>query len=204
MTILCWNCRRLKNLETVWELFCKVKEKCPNIFFLMETKLRSNKWTQLNKDKVQDYVSSRLCWKKQRSCYALEGWSGDWNSKLQPLSRKSGCYPQLIWHLDIHRILRSSRISQTMWSMRSFAIYEINGTRPLDVCRQLQWNPSPVQKNLGEGDDPITSWKISKISWIFVAFMNLIVGGPVFTWNNGRECDDFTMERSDRVVANHT
>ena len=43
MSIVSWNCRGLGNLWTVWELRQLLKEKKPNIVFLMKTKLRSNK-----------------------------------------------------------------------------------------------------------------------------------------------------------------
>ena len=43
MRIVSWNCRGFGNLRTVRELCRLVKEKKPNIVFLMETKLRSNK-----------------------------------------------------------------------------------------------------------------------------------------------------------------
>jgi exonuclease III len=40
MNILSWNCRGLGNLRTVHDLRRMVKEKKPNLVFLMETKLR--------------------------------------------------------------------------------------------------------------------------------------------------------------------
>jgi exonuclease III len=43
MSIFSWNCQGLGNLRTVRELRRLVKEKKPNIVFLMETKLRANK-----------------------------------------------------------------------------------------------------------------------------------------------------------------
>jgi exonuclease III len=43
MRILSWNCRGLGNLRTVRDLFRVVKEKCPSLVFLMETKVRKEK-----------------------------------------------------------------------------------------------------------------------------------------------------------------
>lgn len=43
MSLLCWNCKGLGNHRTVRDLCRRIKEKCPNLVFLMETKLRSNK-----------------------------------------------------------------------------------------------------------------------------------------------------------------
>jgi exonuclease III len=40
MRILSWNCRGLRNLWTVRYLCLLVKEKCPIMIFLMETKLQ--------------------------------------------------------------------------------------------------------------------------------------------------------------------
>ena len=40
MRILSWNCRGLKNLWTVRDPCLLVKDKCPIMVFLMETKLR--------------------------------------------------------------------------------------------------------------------------------------------------------------------
>jgi exonuclease III len=43
MIVLSWNCQRLGNLRTVHELCRMVREKRPNLIFLMETKLRKKK-----------------------------------------------------------------------------------------------------------------------------------------------------------------
>jgi exonuclease III len=43
MSILCWNCRGLGNPRTVRDLCRLVKEKKPNLVFLIETKLRTDK-----------------------------------------------------------------------------------------------------------------------------------------------------------------
>ena len=47
MIILSWNCRRLGNLRTVQELDQLVKEKRPNLVFLMETKLCKGKMERI-------------------------------------------------------------------------------------------------------------------------------------------------------------
>jgi exonuclease III len=43
MSVICWNCRGLGNPCTVRDFFLMVKEKKPNVVFLVETKLRGNK-----------------------------------------------------------------------------------------------------------------------------------------------------------------
>jgi exonuclease III len=43
MIMLSWNCQGLRNLWTVHEFCRMVREKKPNLVFLMETKLRKNK-----------------------------------------------------------------------------------------------------------------------------------------------------------------
>jgi exonuclease III len=48
MSLLSWNCQGLGDLRTVWELCRMVKEKKPNIVFLIKTKLRTD-----NMERVQ-------------------------------------------------------------------------------------------------------------------------------------------------------
>lgn len=43
MNLLSWNCRGFGNPRTVHELHLLVKEKIPNVVFLMETKFRREK-----------------------------------------------------------------------------------------------------------------------------------------------------------------
>jgi exonuclease III len=43
MIILSWNCRGLGNFRTIHDLRRMVKEKKPNLVFLMETKLQKSK-----------------------------------------------------------------------------------------------------------------------------------------------------------------
>jgi hypothetical protein len=43
MKIMYWNCQGFGNPDAIRELCCKVKDKCTDLVFLMETKLRKNK-----------------------------------------------------------------------------------------------------------------------------------------------------------------
>lgn len=62
MTILSWNCRGLGNLQTVHDLCRLVKEKRPELVFLIETKLRQHRFDKIknklgfNSLFVVDYV----------------------------------------------------------------------------------------------------------------------------------------------------
>ena len=47
--LMCWNCRGLKNLDAIRELCRKVKDKYPDLVFLMETRLRRNKMDGIRK-----------------------------------------------------------------------------------------------------------------------------------------------------------
>lgn len=47
MNLLCWNCRGLRNPRAVRDLHLLVKEKRPNLLFLMETKVRNVKMERI-------------------------------------------------------------------------------------------------------------------------------------------------------------
>jgi exonuclease III len=66
MNVICWNCRGLGNPRTVRNLYRMIREKKPNVVFLMETKLRSNKMVLMKYKMGFHNVFVVDCGKKRR------------------------------------------------------------------------------------------------------------------------------------------
>jgi hypothetical protein len=203
MSIVSWNCRGLGNLWTVQKLHRLVKEKKPNIVFLMETKLRSNKMERVRVQLgfehmfVVDSVG-------KRGGLALF-WTVDAGVEIQNYSRH---------HINA-KVCSSP--AKPQWKFTSFYGH------PDPSKRMEAWNllrhiarmePMPWVC-LGDFNEILSAdekyggrrrqrglMENFKKTLEACGLSDLGYKGPKYTWNNGREGTEFTKERLDRVVAN--
>jgi exonuclease III len=203
MSLMSWNCRGLGNPWTVRDLCQMVKEKRPVMVFLMETKLRHNK---------MERVQCKL---------------GFWNMLVVGCVGKSGGLA-LLWgdklEVEIQNYSQrhinakiSSPISWLVWKCTGFYGNPESGKRgeAWDLLRYLSTIDPVPWVCVGEFNEILNlseKWGGNECQrGLMEAFqstleecrlLDLGYRGQKFTWNNGREGNDFVKERLDRVVAN--
>ena len=113
MTILCWNCKGLANPQTVRELCRKVNEKCPDLVFLMETKLCSKKMTSVKQklgfknilivDSISKSSGLALLWKDKAGMEILSYSLRHINATIKPPNMNKWTFTRFYGHLETHR-----------------------------------------------------------------------------------------------------
>jgi exonuclease III len=86
MSILSWNCRGLGNLQTIRDLCRMVKEKKPNLVFLMEIKLRAVRMESIKAKLGFDCVFTVDCVGRSGGLALL--WMNEFGVTIQNFSRR--------------------------------------------------------------------------------------------------------------------
>ncbi|XP_042964510.1 uncharacterized protein LOC122298707 [Carya illinoinensis] len=203
MKTLSWNCRELGNPRTVQDLCHMAKEKRPNIVFLMETKINSDRCGR---------VKRRL---KFDGCFTVE-----------PVGRKGGL--ALMWDCDTYvEVLNYSLRHISAWitveeGRRKWLLTGFYGEPEVNK-REEAWRlltSLKPEENLGWcviGDFNEILSQSEKIGGclrqerLMDSFRGALESGGLFdlgwkgdkyTWSNKHEDNTFIKERLDRVVAN--
>jgi hypothetical protein len=202
MIVLSWNCRGLGNPQTVRDLRRMVKVKYPTVVFLMETKMRQGKMERIrcllgfNNLFVVDSVGKSgglaLLWKEEADL------------EIQNFSRR-----------HIHAIIKNS-VGGQPWKFTAFYGHPDAKRRgeAWNLLKHLKnFQPQPwmcvgdfneilmMSEKAGGGRRATGQMEAFKMTLTDCELDDLGATGPFYTWNNGREGDDFIQERLDRVVA---
>jgi exonuclease III len=203
MIILSWNCRGLGNLRTIHELRPMVREKKPNLMFLMETKLRKNK-IELIRTKIGfNNMFVVECVGKSGGLALF--WEDGNNVEVQNFSHRhinaivhnrvvdvdwkfTGFYghPDSTKHHEAWQLLKIlARMSPDPW----VCIGDFN--KVLTSSEKLGGNAR--QQNLMQAfQQTLEECSLTDLGFV----------GPKFTWSNCQEGVALIQERLDRGVAN--
>ncbi|XP_059451054.1 uncharacterized protein LOC132181841 [Corylus avellana] len=204
MMILSWNCRGLGNPRAVKALSRLVKQKRPSLVFLMETKLRQTKMEQIRC--TLGYNGLFVVDSIGRSGGLALFWSEEINVEIQNFSQ---------YH--INGVIRDQP-NHVPWKFTGFYGHPEMGKRHESWCLLkilARFSPLPWVC-IGDFNEilfPSEKWggntRSRRLMWDFQQALeecdltDLGFLGPKYTWNNGREEEDFIKERLDRGVANH-
>jgi hypothetical protein len=203
MIILSWNCRGLGNPRTVQDFCQMVKEKRPNLVFLMETKLRKQKL---------EIIRSKLGFENMFvvDCVGKSGglvlfWEEGWEVEVQNYS-----------HRHINAIVHDQNLNAD-WKLTCFYGH------PDPTKRHEAWDLLKLLARLtpdpwiciGDFNEVLTmSEKVGgnvRKRHLMEAFRQTLevcgltdLGyiGPKFTWTNCQDGNSFIKERLDRGVCN--
>ncbi|XP_042974753.1 uncharacterized protein LOC122306392 [Carya illinoinensis] len=203
MSIISWNCRRLGNPRTVRILNRLVKDKCPNLVFLMETKC--------SKARIE---TVRRCI-KFNSCLVVDSkgsseglamiWKDDIEVQLFNFS---------IWHISV---FVKTNANETPWMLTGFYDHPMTSKRAQSCALLKVLKPTAPTAWMCIGDfNEITSQseKMGALSRPYkqleafreaIEFCDLSALNTKvlkFTWSNKRSGRGFTKERLDRGLAN--
>jgi exonuclease III len=210
MKILSWNCRGLGNPDAVRAYKRLLRSKCPDVVFLMETKLR----------KSDPNVSSKLCLGHLQNHFIV-------NCNSEGGGRSGGL--ALIWHNDVNLHLMNHNkmliefyvldsIKNDIWYATGMYGYPIQSKKHLtcDTINTL-YNSYHNKKWLLFGDFNLYINSSEKMGGRNVdyghcnQFLNTLNNcelfdlgyhGNKFTWANNQEDTHHIKERLDRFCAN--
>jgi exonuclease III len=203
MSVLSWNCRGLGNPEIVPDLHCMVKEKGPDLVFLMETKMQNKKCEFIRIKLGFDYMFGVDS--VGRSGGLLLLWKNNFNVVIQNYSR-----------MHINAEIKNAA-NNMIWKFTGFYGH------PNSAKRKESWNLlrrlSTLQPNpwvcIGDFNEIVDYSEkkgiVIRPRWQMEDFQrgledarlhDLGFKGPKFTWNNGRPGREYTVERLDRAMAN--
>jgi hypothetical protein len=203
MRIQSWNCRGLGNLRTVRDLCKLVKEKCPVLVFLIETKLRKMKMEQIHCK--LGFKNSFVVESVEKSGGLALLWGEEISVDIQNYSNR-----------HINGIITVPN-SLANWKFAGFYGH-LDATKRYEAWELLRYlanlSPDPWLC-LGEFNEVVSmseKWggetKSSSQKGNFKSALedceltDLGFKGPKYTWANCCEGLEFIKERLDRGVAN--
>jgi hypothetical protein len=203
MSILCWNCRGLGNPRAVRDLCRLVKDKKPNLVFLIETKLRTAK---LEKIRIRTGFNSAFGVDSVgRSGGLALLWSEDSRVEIQNYSRRhvnalvslSSSGPKWIFTGFYGNPEPWKR--HESWSLLKF----------LSTSISLPWLCVGDFNEIMDESERSGIFRSSRRQMVifretmdFCQLQDMGFSGPKYTWCNRREGLDFMEERLDRGFAN--
>jgi hypothetical protein len=203
MRLINWNCRELGNLRTVRDLCLLIKEKCPKMVFLMETKLRKERMEKIRcklgfqnlfaMDSVGKGGGLALLWGEEVVVEIQNYRCRHINGKVvEPSSNLQWKFTGFYGHLDVNR---------------RFEAWEL-------LCHLARLSPEPwlclgdfnkVATNfekLGGGAKFDAHLCRFQSALEFCELTYLDYKGPKYTWTNCRDGKNFIKEKLDRGMAN--
>ncbi|XP_059436227.1 uncharacterized protein LOC132169166 [Corylus avellana] len=203
MKILCWNCRGIENPETVRELCRKVKDKCPDLVFLMETKLISNKMSVIkqrmsfNNMLVVDCIGRSgglaLLWKEGMGVEIHNYSIRHINAVVCPPNSIPWTFTGFYGHPEAHRRWEAWKLLRHLKS---------KALGPWMCAGDFNEIVDPSEKVGGKRRSNFLMENF-KTTLEECGLFEVVTKGPTCTWNNGREGEEFIMEKLDRMVASH-
>ncbi|XP_042956310.1 uncharacterized protein LOC122292152 [Carya illinoinensis] len=204
MRCLSWNCRGLGNPRSVNILNMLVKDKCPNLVFLMETKCSKSRMEEICK------------LLKFESCLVIDsvGSSGGltlmWNNKVNV-----SIFNYSRWHISAQII---PNLETPPWLFTGFYGHPETAKRHMswELLRSLKPHPSMAWLCCGDFNEllcqnekqggcprPYKQMETFRHAIMDCSLNPIQTQGPFFTWSNNRKEDEFTKERLDRAMANN-
>jgi hypothetical protein len=178
--------------------------KCPDLVFLMETKLKSKKmgaikiWLGFENMLVVDCVRKGgglvLIWKEGLGIKIQNYSNRHINAVVAPNNSTPWVFMGFYGHPEAHKMSEAWSLLKHLKSMAPgpwLCVGDFN-----EIIDQAE--------KIGERRRPNYLMENSKSTLEFCGFSEVECKGPRCTWNNGREGEDFMMEKLDRVVANHS
>ncbi|XP_042942790.1 uncharacterized protein LOC122276974 [Carya illinoinensis] len=203
MSILVWNCRGLGNPRPVRILKKLVKDKCPNLVFLVETKTEKQRLQSVRRSLSLD------------GCFAVDSmglsggiallWKEEWEVTIINYT---------LWHISA--VVKEEDNGQT-WQFTGFYGH------PETAKRKGSWQllemlkpPTPMawqcagdfneilhqKEKQGAVSRPYKQIEDFKKVVEICGLQDLHSLGQSFTWSNNRRGRDFTKERIDRAMVN--
>ncbi|XP_042972730.1 uncharacterized protein LOC122304522 [Carya illinoinensis] len=203
MSIIVWNCRWLRNPRPVRILKKLVKDKCPNLVFLVETKTGRQRLESVRRSLRLD------------GCFAVDSvglsggiallWKEEWEVTIINYTR---------WHISA---LVKEEVNGQTWQFTGFYGH------PETAKRKGSWQllemlkpPTPMawlcagdfneiqhqKEKQGTASRPYKQIEDFRRAVEFCGLQDLYSLGQSFTWSNNRRGRDFTKERIDRAMVN--
>ncbi|XP_042939538.1 uncharacterized protein LOC122274575 [Carya illinoinensis] len=203
MSIISWNCRGLGNPRTVRILNRLVKDKCPSLVFLMETKCSKARIETVKR--CIKFDSCLVVDSKGSSGGLAMLWKDDVKVQLFNFSR---------WHISVY--VKTSA-NETPWMLTGFYGHPMTSKRAQSWALLRVLKPTAPTAWMCIGDfNEITSQSEKMGALIrpykqleafreaieFCDLTGLNTRGLKFTWSNRRSGRGFTKERLDRGLAN--
>jgi exonuclease III len=203
MSFLSWNCRGLGNPRAVRDLHQLVKEKRPNLVFLMETKLH-NKNVDLIRIKLKfDHMFMVDSVGKSGGLMLL--WNDTIEVAIQNYSRRhinaqikvgknkgewkfSGFYG----HPEAAKRKESWALLRHLATFDPLPWLCIGDFNEIINLAEMKGGAKRAQRQMTEFQEALEDSQLCDLGY----------KGPKYTWNNGREGGAFTKERLDRATAN--
>ena len=194
---------RLGNPETVHELCRKVKVKCPDLVFLMETKLQRKKMSTIKMRLGFDNMfvvggvgkggGLTLLWKEGWGIEIQNYSNRHINAVVSPTNSTPWLFTGFYGHPEVHKRVEAWSLLRHLKSLVSMPwLCAGDFNEILDQSEKVggRRRPNFLMENF-------------KSALEFYGLHEVECRGPRCTWNNGREGINFTMEKLDSVVANH-
>jgi exonuclease III len=191
MKIMCWNCQGLRNPNAVRELCHKVKDKCPDLVFLMETKLHRNKMDGIRRtlnyenmlivDCIGRSGALAMLWREGLGIEVQNYNNRHINAKVSPFNERAWFFIGFYGHPEWHK-------RGEAWSLLKHLKMMIDGPW---VCAGDFNEILDNSEKVGGGNDPIILWRILGPLLNFVIYMKLTAGDP---------CGLGTMEEGEKIL----
>jgi exonuclease III len=203
MNLLSWNCRGLGNLRTVRDLCRLVKDKCPTMVFLMETKLWVARIESIKAHMGFDSVF--VVDSKGRSGGLALFWKSVCHVTIQNFSLRHINAKLYSEEFDFHWIFTGFYGNPEVCKRReSWALLQHLASFPTNAWLCCgDFNEILVDAEKQEGARP--SWaqmEAFRNTLEFCQLNDMGFIGSRFTWSNKQSDICFMKERLDRVVAN--
>ncbi|XP_042974797.1 uncharacterized protein LOC122306435 [Carya illinoinensis] len=203
MKILSWNCRGLGNPRTVQDLCLIVKEKKPNIVFLMETKLISVKteWLKSRVGFQNCFVVDPmglgggliLFWDMEvelevynYSQRHINSWITDRDSKFSWLL--TGFYG----HPEVHKRQETWRMLESFKPSKEEGWCVLGDFNEIVMDAEKEGGRPRKESQMDSFREALEVCELHDVGW----------RGNRFTWSNKHSDETFTKERLDRAVVN--
>ncbi|XP_042983221.1 uncharacterized protein LOC122312630 [Carya illinoinensis] len=203
MSIVVWNCRELGNPRPVRILKKIVKDKCPNLVFLVETKAGKQRLESVRRSLKLD------------GCFVVHSvglsggiallWKEEWEVTIINYTR---------WHISA---LVKEEVNGQTWQFTGFYGHLETAKRKgswqlleiLKLPTPMAWlcardfNEILHQKEKqGAASRPYKQIEDFRRAVKFCGLQELYSLGQCFTWSNNRRGREFTKERIDRAMVN--
>ena len=201
MIVLSWNCRELGNQCAVNVLSHLVREKAPNILFLMETKQTVEEMRWVQGELHYDSMLAISCLGRRGGLAMM--WNNEVDLHIQTYTQnhidafifKDRNSP---WWITGFYAKPKKQLHHETWDLlkhlksRSLAPWLCIG----DYNKILA-----SEEKEGGHHKPIRLMNNFKSTLLHCGLIDLGFTGNMFTWNNGRGADDFVQLRLDRACA---